>query len=69
MAALALAVSPGIASARVPPGAEEAARMLERDPYDAVTIAAVANDEDTLRALLAEDASAELITSRMMALH
>jgi hypothetical protein len=43
--------------------------MLERDPYDAVTIAAVANDEDTLRALLAEDASAELITSRMMALH
>ncbi|MBX3661146.1 MAG: ankyrin repeat domain-containing protein [Burkholderiales bacterium] len=38
--------------------------LLERDRYDAVTIAAVANDEDTLRVLLAEGASAKLVTSR-----
>jgi len=38
--------------------------LLERDRYDAVTIAAVANDEETLRVLLAEGASAKLTTSR-----
>jgi len=38
--------------------------LLERDRYDAVTIAAVANDEQTLRVLLAEGASAQLVTSR-----
>jgi len=37
---------------------------LENDRYDAVTIAAVADDEDTLRLLLALGASAKLITSR-----
>ncbi len=38
--------------------------LLERDRYDAVTIAAVANDEETLRVLLANGASAKLVTSR-----
>jgi uncharacterized protein len=37
---------------------------LENDRYDAVTIAAVANDEETLRTLLALGASAKLTTSR-----
>jgi ankyrin repeat protein len=37
---------------------------LENDRYDAVTIAAVANDVDTLRLLLAAGASAKLVTSR-----
>jgi uncharacterized protein len=37
---------------------------LENDRYDAVTIAAVADDEDTLRTLLALGASAKLTTSR-----
>lgn len=37
---------------------------LEQDRYDAVTIAAVADDEESLRVLLAEGASAKLITSR-----
>lgn len=37
---------------------------LENDRYDAVTIAAVANDEDTLRLLLSLGASAALVTSR-----
>ena len=37
---------------------------LERDRYDAVTIAAVANDVTTLRLLLQLGASAKLITSR-----
>jgi ankyrin repeat protein len=37
---------------------------LENGRYDAVTIAAVANDEDTLRLLLAAGASAKLVTSR-----
>lgn len=36
---------------------------LEKDRYDAVTIAAVADDEETLRVLLANGASATLITS------
>jgi ankyrin repeat protein len=38
--------------------------LLERDRYDAVTIASVADDEATLRVLLAEGASAKLTTSR-----
>ena len=38
--------------------------LLENDRYDAVTIAAVADDEDTLRTLLALGASAKLVTSR-----
>lgn len=43
-------------------GANHAA--LERGRYDAVTIAAVADDEETLRVLLAGGASAKLTTSR-----
>ena len=38
--------------------------VLENDRYDAVTIASVADDEETLRLLLALGASARLITSR-----
>ena len=38
--------------------------LLERDIYDAVTIASVADDEETLRTLLALGASAKLTTSR-----
>ena len=38
--------------------------LLENDRYDAVTIAAVADDEETLRVLLAAGASAKLTTSR-----
>ena len=38
--------------------------LLEKDRYDAVTIASVANNEDALRALLAAGASAKLTTSR-----
>jgi uncharacterized protein len=37
---------------------------LENDRYDAVTIASVADDEATLRTLLALGASAKLVTSR-----
>ena len=37
---------------------------LEQGRYDAVTIAAVADDEQTLRVLLAGGASAKLVTSR-----
>jgi ankyrin repeat protein len=37
---------------------------LEQGRYDAVTIASVADDEDTLRTLLALGASAKLVTSR-----
>ena len=36
----------------------------DNDRYDAVTIAAVADDEDSLRLLLAAGASAKLVTSR-----
>ncbi len=43
-------------------GADTAA--LENDRYDAVTIASVADDEETLRTLLAAGASAKLTTSR-----
>ena len=38
--------------------------LLENDRYDAVTVAAVADDEVTLGALLANGASAKLTTSR-----
>ncbi|HEX7218558.1 MAG TPA: ankyrin repeat domain-containing protein [Burkholderiales bacterium] len=38
--------------------------LLENDRYDCVTIAAVADDEETLRLLLALGASAKLVTSR-----
>ena len=37
---------------------------LESDRYDAVTIASVADDEETLRVLLQQGASAKLTTSR-----
>jgi ankyrin repeat protein len=37
---------------------------LENDRYDAVTIAAVADDEETLRILLSLGSSAKLVTSR-----
>jgi uncharacterized protein len=37
---------------------------LENDRYDAVTIVSVADDEETLRTLLALGASAKLVTSR-----
>lgn len=40
------------------------AGALEHDRYDAVTIAAVADDEETLRLLLELGASARLVTSR-----
>jgi ankyrin repeat protein len=38
--------------------------LLENDRYDAVTIAAVADDEETLRVLLSLGASAKQVTSR-----
>ncbi len=38
--------------------------LLENDRYDAVTIAAVADDEPTLALLLKQGASAKLVTSR-----
>jgi uncharacterized protein len=38
--------------------------LLDNDRYDAVTIASVADDEDTLRLLLRLGASARLVTSR-----
>jgi uncharacterized protein len=37
---------------------------FENDRYDAVTIASVADDEETLRVLLEQGASAKLVTSR-----
>lgn len=39
-------------------------QLLEDERYDAVTIAAVADDEETLRVLLELGASAKLVTSR-----
>jgi ankyrin repeat protein len=48
--------------ALVAAGADTAA--LDADRYDAVTIAAVADDEETLALLLALGASAKLVTSR-----
>ncbi len=38
--------------------------LLDKDRYDCVTIAAVADDEETLRVLLSLGASAKLVTSR-----
>lgn len=38
--------------------------LLDKDRYDAVTIASVADDEETLRVLLALGASAKQVTSR-----
>ncbi len=52
----------GALTALLTAGADTAA--LENDRYDAVTIAAVADDEETLRLLLARGASAKLTTSR-----
>ena len=52
----------GAAGALLKLGAAPA--TLENERYDAVTIAAVADDEETLRLLLAGGASAKLVTSR-----
>jgi uncharacterized protein len=52
----------GAVQALVKAGASTA--LLENDRYDAVTIASVADDEETLRLLLALGASAKLMTSR-----
>ena len=52
----------GAVRALVDAGAETGA--LDADRYDAVTIAAVANDEETLALLLSLGASARLVTSR-----
>lgn len=52
----------GAIAALIAAGADMAA--LEHDRYDAVTIAAVADDEETLRLLLSKGASAKLVTSR-----
>jgi ankyrin repeat protein len=52
----------GAVRALVAAGADTAA--LENDRYDAVTIASVADDEETLQALLDLGASAKLVTSR-----
>jgi hypothetical protein len=51
-----------VVRALIKAGANHAA--FDHDRYDAVTIAAVADDEATLAALLAEGASARLTTSR-----
>jgi len=52
----------GAVKALLEAGADPGA--LESGLYDAVTIAAVADDEETLRLLLANGASAKLVTSR-----
>ncbi|MBK7791718.1 MAG: ankyrin repeat domain-containing protein [Betaproteobacteria bacterium] len=52
----------GAVRALLKAGADTAA--FESGRYDAVTIAAVADDEETLRLLLAQGASAKLVTSR-----
>jgi hypothetical protein len=52
----------GAVRALLAAGADTAA--LDDDRYDAVTIAAVADDEETLALLLAGGASAKLVTSR-----
>jgi ankyrin repeat protein len=52
----------GAARALIAAGADSGA--LDDDRYDAVTIASVADDEETLRVLLAAGASARLVTSR-----
>ena len=38
--------------------------LLDNDRYDGITIASVADDEETLRVLLALGANAKLVTSR-----
>lgn len=53
---------PEVVKALVKGGAKT--ELLENDKYDAVTVAAVADDEATLRELLANGASAKLTTSR-----
>ncbi len=58
----AFARRPDAVSALVRAGADTAA--LDVDRYDAVTIAAVADDEPVLQALLEAGASARLVTSR-----
>lgn len=52
------------AAVRALADAGAALNLLENDRYDAVTIAAVADDEDTLRLLLELGASARQVTSR-----
>ncbi len=52
----------GAVAALLDAGADAAA--LDNDRYDAVTIASVADDEETLRVLLSKGASAKLVTSR-----
>ena len=52
----------GAIQALIGMGADHGA--FEQDRYDAVTIAAVADDEESLRVLLAAGASAKLVTSR-----
>jgi ankyrin repeat protein len=52
----------GAVKALLAAGANSA--LLDDDRYDAVTIAAVADDEETLALLLAGGASAKLVTSR-----
>lgn len=58
----AFARQPGAIRALVKAGAS--INLLDNDRYDGVTIAAVADDEETLRVLLALGASAKLVTSR-----
>jgi ankyrin repeat protein len=53
---------PAAATALIALGADTA--LLDKERYDAVTVAAVANDVPTLNALLAGGASAKLTTSR-----
>ena len=52
----------GAVRALVKAGAD--VNLLENDRYDAVTIASVADDEETLRVLLSLGASAKQVTSR-----
>ncbi|MEO8409953.1 MAG: ankyrin repeat domain-containing protein [Propionivibrio sp.] len=52
----------GVLQALLDAGADHS--VLENDRYDAVTIAAVSDDEETLRLLLTAGASAKLVTSR-----
>jgi ankyrin repeat protein len=52
----------GAVTALLAAGANPA--LLDNDRYDAVTIAAVADDDETLAVLLAGGASAKLVTSR-----
>ena len=56
------AKQPGAIRALVKAGAS--LNGLDKDRYDGVTIASVADDEDMLRVLLALGASAKLVTSR-----